>query len=276
MIELATAIGHLHWAPRNAERVLGSRRVRPGLLVANLAATLEYQPYGVVGVIGPWNYPVFTPLGSIVYALAAGNAVVFKPSEYTPAVGRWLVDSFAAVVPEQPVLQLVTGGGADRRRAVPVRRGQDRVHRLDRDREEDHGRLRRDADPGAARVRRQGRDDRRRGRGRARPRPTRRSGAGWPTPARPASASSGCTRSTRSTTSSSPRWPSGPGRCARARTDRVVRAGHHAGPAGRDPPARDRRAGPRRPGGGRRRRRRCARRTRTRPCWSTCPRTPPR
>jgi succinate-semialdehyde dehydrogenase/glutarate-semialdehyde dehydrogenase len=110
-IELATAIEHLHWAPRNAERVLGPRRVRPGLLVANLAATLEYQPYGVVGVIGPWNYPVFTPLGSIVYALAAGNAVVFKPSEYTPAVGRWLVDSFAAVVPERPVLGLVTGAG---------------------------------------------------------------------------------------------------------------------------------------------------------------------
>jgi acyl-CoA reductase-like NAD-dependent aldehyde dehydrogenase len=111
MIELATAMEHLHWAPRHAQRVLGVRKVRPGPLVANLAATLEYQPYGVVGVIGPWNYPVFTPLGSIVYALAAGNAVVFKPSEYTPAVGRWLVDSFAAVVPQQPVLQLVTGDG---------------------------------------------------------------------------------------------------------------------------------------------------------------------
>ena len=111
MIELATAIEHLHWAPRNAQRVLGRRRVKPGLLVANLAATLEYQPYGVVGVIGPWNYPVFTPLGSVVYALAAGNAVVFKPSEYTPAVARWLVDSFAGLVPDQPVLQLVTGSG---------------------------------------------------------------------------------------------------------------------------------------------------------------------
>ena len=81
-------------------------------MVANLAASVEYQPYGVVGVIGPWNYPVFTPMGSIVYALAAGNAVVFKPSEFTPAVGAWLVDSFAAsAVPEQPVLQLVTGAG---------------------------------------------------------------------------------------------------------------------------------------------------------------------
>jgi aldehyde dehydrogenase (NAD+) len=72
---------------------------------------VEYQPYGVVGVIGPWNYPVFTPMGSIAYSLAAGNAVVFKPSEYTPAVGKWLADAFAEVVPEQPVMQVLTGYG---------------------------------------------------------------------------------------------------------------------------------------------------------------------
>jgi acyl-CoA reductase-like NAD-dependent aldehyde dehydrogenase len=65
----------------------------------------------VVGVIGPWNYPVHTPLGSITYALAAGNAVVFKPSEFTPAVGQFLADAFAEAVPEHPVLQLVTGFG---------------------------------------------------------------------------------------------------------------------------------------------------------------------
>src|SRR5436309_14718611 len=51
-------------------------------------------------------------MGSTPYALAAGNAVVFKPSEYTPAVGKWLVDSLAKVVGEQPVLQLSTGFGA--------------------------------------------------------------------------------------------------------------------------------------------------------------------
>ena len=55
MIEIATAIEHVHWAPANAERVLGRRTVRPGLLVGNQAATLEYQPYGVVAVLGPWN-----------------------------------------------------------------------------------------------------------------------------------------------------------------------------------------------------------------------------
>ena len=86
ILEITLAVDHLAWAARHAEKVLGSRRVSAGMLAANQSALLEYQPLGVVGVIGPWNYPVFTPMGSIAYALAAGNAVVFKPSEYTPGV----------------------------------------------------------------------------------------------------------------------------------------------------------------------------------------------
>jgi succinate-semialdehyde dehydrogenase / glutarate-semialdehyde dehydrogenase len=111
LVEVGLTIDHLDWAARHAGKVLRGKRVPSGLMMMNQAARIEYEPFGVIGVIGPWNYPVFTPMGSILYALAAGNAVVFKPSEYTPAIGRWLVDSFAAVVPEQPVLQLVTGYG---------------------------------------------------------------------------------------------------------------------------------------------------------------------
>jgi acyl-CoA reductase-like NAD-dependent aldehyde dehydrogenase len=111
VVEIAAAVDHATWAARNAHRVLRSRRVRSSLLQMEYTARVEYQPYGVVGVIGPWNYPVYTPMGSIAYALAAGNTVVFKPSEYTPAVGQWLVDRFAEVVPDQPVLQVVHGLG---------------------------------------------------------------------------------------------------------------------------------------------------------------------
>ncbi len=110
-LEIVLAIVHIDWAAKHAERVLGPRRVRSGVVAINQTATLEYQPLGVIGVIGPWNYPVFTPVGSIAYALAAGNAVVYKPSEYTPATGSWLVESFAEIVGDQPVLQLVTGFG---------------------------------------------------------------------------------------------------------------------------------------------------------------------
>ena len=87
------------------------RRVRGSLLLPEFSGTWSTSRFGVIGVIGPWNYPILTPMGSIAYALAAGNAVVFKPSEYTPAVGQWYVDRFAEVVPEHPVLQIVHGAG---------------------------------------------------------------------------------------------------------------------------------------------------------------------
>jgi acyl-CoA reductase-like NAD-dependent aldehyde dehydrogenase len=110
-LEWVLVVAHLDWAARNAERALRRRRVGSGLLMAQEASTVEYQPYGVIGVIGPWNYPAHTPMGSIGYALAAGNAVVFKPSELTPGVGRALAESLAEVVPEHPLLQVVTGFG---------------------------------------------------------------------------------------------------------------------------------------------------------------------
>jgi len=116
-LEIVNTIFHLDWAARHAQPVLKPRRVPSGIAMINQAASVEYHPLGVVGVIGPWNYPVFTPMGSIGYALAAGNAVVFKPSELTTGVGQWLVQSFTEVLSEvfgdtEPVLQLVTGLGA--------------------------------------------------------------------------------------------------------------------------------------------------------------------
>jgi acyl-CoA reductase-like NAD-dependent aldehyde dehydrogenase len=112
ILEITLAIDHLAWAGTHARKTLGSRRVRAGMLAANHTAYLEYQPLGVIGVIGPWNYPVFTPMGSIAYSLAAGNAVVFKPSEYTPAIGAWLAAAWRAAVPDAvDAFQVVTGFG---------------------------------------------------------------------------------------------------------------------------------------------------------------------
>jgi succinate-semialdehyde dehydrogenase / glutarate-semialdehyde dehydrogenase len=125
LLECVAAIEHVAWSARNAQRVLRPRRVRGTLMLPEFGGRLEYEPFGVIGVIGPWNYPVLTPVGSITYALAAGNAVVFKPSEYTPAVARWYADRFAEVVPEQPVLQVVFGTGETG--AHLVRSGVDKV-----------------------------------------------------------------------------------------------------------------------------------------------------
>ncbi|QYG95426.1 aldehyde dehydrogenase family protein [Iamia sp. SCSIO 61187] len=111
LLEIVLAVDHLAWAAKHAPKVLKRRRVSSGLLMSNHAATLEYLPLGVVGVIGPWNYPVFTPMGSIAYALAAGNAVVFKPSEHTPGVGEWLAQSAAEAMGVPGLLEVVTGFG---------------------------------------------------------------------------------------------------------------------------------------------------------------------
>ncbi len=111
VLEISLALGHISWAAKSAKKYLSPINRNPGLLMANMRARVERAPYGVVGVIGPWNYPVFTPIGSIAYSLAAGNTIVFKPSEYTPGVGKWLGATFAEVAPFPDIFQILTGLG---------------------------------------------------------------------------------------------------------------------------------------------------------------------
>jgi len=108
-LEVLITIDHIAWAAKHAEQIMRKQDRPAGLLMFNMKAQVQRSPLGVVGIIGPWNYPIFTPMGSIAYALAAGNTVVFKPSEYTPGVGKWLADSFAQVAPFENILTTVTG-----------------------------------------------------------------------------------------------------------------------------------------------------------------------
>ncbi|MBJ8338725.1 aldehyde dehydrogenase family protein [Antrihabitans sp. YC3-6] len=112
-LELVLVLEHIDWAAKNAKKTLSPKKVSPGLFMANCEAVIEQRPLGVVGVIGPWNYPVYTPNGSIAYALAAGNAIVFKPSEYTVSIGHFYADAFAEANPELPlgILSVVNGYG---------------------------------------------------------------------------------------------------------------------------------------------------------------------
>ncbi len=78
---------------------------------------VRHKPHGVLAVLGPYNFPAHLPNGHIVPALIAGNAVVFKPSEKTPATGAMLVDCFhAAGIPNGVVRLLI--GGPDEGRAL--------------------------------------------------------------------------------------------------------------------------------------------------------------
>ena len=108
-LEASLAIEQLSWAANKAGVILSDQKRPSGLLMFNMSAKVQRSPYGVVGVIWPLNYPMFTPMGSIANALAAGNTVVFKPSEYTPAVGDWLSRSFAEIAPFSGIFTTVTG-----------------------------------------------------------------------------------------------------------------------------------------------------------------------
>ncbi len=110
-VEVMMALGHVQHAAARAEAAMAPKKVSAGML-ANFRATVSYHPLGVIGVIGPWNYPLFTPMGSIAYALAAGNAVVFKPSELTPLLAVKLAEIAAKTFALPDLLQVVTGAGA--------------------------------------------------------------------------------------------------------------------------------------------------------------------
>ena len=79
-----------------------------GALGARVA--VRHKPHGVLAVLGPYNFPAHLPNGHIVPALIAGNAVVFKPSEKTPAVGAYLTTLYHEAGVPEGVIRCVQGG----------------------------------------------------------------------------------------------------------------------------------------------------------------------
>ena len=73
-------------------------------------AALRHKPHGIMAVLGPYNFPAHLPNGHIVPALIAGNCVIFKPSEKTPAVGEFLVKCFHDAKLPEGVIQCLQGG----------------------------------------------------------------------------------------------------------------------------------------------------------------------
>ena len=73
-------------------------------------AAVRHKPHGVMVVLGPYNFPAHLPNGHMIPALIAGNVVLFKPSEKTPAVGEALVECWNRVGAPKNVVQLVIGG----------------------------------------------------------------------------------------------------------------------------------------------------------------------
>ncbi len=112
MAEVLYGAGALgFWAAR-APKYLADERIRGTTLTGfGRRLVVRYAPVGVVGVIGPWNYPLTNSFGDAVPALAAGNAVVIKPSHITPLTSLLLADAMRECGLPEHVLQIAVGGG---------------------------------------------------------------------------------------------------------------------------------------------------------------------
>ncbi len=93
----STAMAANYYA-KNAKRLLRDKGIRPGLIMmAYKKSRIIRVPFGVIGIISPWNYPFAIPFVEIVMALIAGNAVVLKVATETQQVGRALEKCFRSV-----------------------------------------------------------------------------------------------------------------------------------------------------------------------------------
>jgi acyl-CoA reductase-like NAD-dependent aldehyde dehydrogenase len=99
------------WA-KNAEKYLSDERVRSSsVMLKGKKLTLRYRPLGLVGVIGPWNYPLTNSFGDCIPALAAGNTVILKPSEVTPMTSLLMAEMLEECGLPKDVFHVATGLG---------------------------------------------------------------------------------------------------------------------------------------------------------------------
>ncbi len=105
VMSVVLTIDYLH---RKLRRFMRATRRHVALPFRFGRAWIEYQPLGVVGIVAPWNYPVSLALTPLATAIAAGNRVMIKPSELTPATSDLLAAILAGTFPEEQVA-VVTG-----------------------------------------------------------------------------------------------------------------------------------------------------------------------
>jgi acyl-CoA reductase-like NAD-dependent aldehyde dehydrogenase len=101
------AINHIC---KHGATILKRHKVKTPLLLIGKRSFIEYMPRGVVLVISPWNYPLQLAMVPMVSALASGNAVILKPSEVTPLVGKCIEDLFIKAGFPKGIVQVAHGG----------------------------------------------------------------------------------------------------------------------------------------------------------------------
>lgn len=111
MTDIFTSVSTLKFAKKNLKKWMKPEKRRSPIPMNLFGAksTIKYQPKGVIGIMTPWNVPVNMIFSPMADALAAGNRVIIKPSEFTPATGELMKELFARYFEDSEVA-VVTGG----------------------------------------------------------------------------------------------------------------------------------------------------------------------
>src|SRR4051812_49886108 len=111
LVELAYGANSFGFWAAKAPKYLGDEKVHTGNpFVLGRKLVVRYRPIGVVGVIGPWNYPLVNSVGDAIPAMAAGNAVIVKPSEVTPLTSLLFAQGLLESGGPAGVFQVAIGG----------------------------------------------------------------------------------------------------------------------------------------------------------------------
>ena len=111
--DVLISIDSAKYYAKHAAKFLREARVpHHNLAVKAKSGSLRFDPWGVIGIIAPWNYPLAIPLGQAIPALAAGNAVILKGSDITPACTAVIAECFAEAGFPPGVFQIIQGDGA--------------------------------------------------------------------------------------------------------------------------------------------------------------------
>ena len=114
LVEVTYVCDVITFYANQARRFLAPSHITPHLLKTK-KVTVHYQPRGVIGLVTPWNFPLILTIGEAIPALIAGNAVVIKPSEWTPLIAvrgaEVLHEAFKAAGVPTDILQVVNGYG---------------------------------------------------------------------------------------------------------------------------------------------------------------------
>jgi acyl-CoA reductase-like NAD-dependent aldehyde dehydrogenase len=113
LADVGYTVGALGFWAKQAPRYLADERVPSwsSPIAAGKKLIVRYEPMGLVGVIGPWNYPIANSFGDCIPALAAGNSVILKPSEVTPLSSLLMEEMLAECGLPAGAFQVATGDG---------------------------------------------------------------------------------------------------------------------------------------------------------------------